>query len=77
MANINVFSDVSEKELLHIYKEILQGREDVLRPRCLDKYIQIIQQEYPLSFGEGWRYAEIFFWEEVARRYFSQIENEE
>lgn len=77
MANINVFSDVSEKELLHIYKEILQSREDGLRPRCLDKYIQIIQQKSPLSFGEGWRYAESYFWEEVARRYFSQIENEE
>lgn len=39
MANINVFSETSEEELLHIYKEILQGREDGLRPRCLDKYI--------------------------------------
>lgn len=77
MAKINVFSETSEEELLHIYKEILQGREDGLRPRCLDKYIQVIQQKYPLSFGEGWRYAENSFWEEVARRYFSQIENEE
>ena len=71
MSKVEVFRDVTFEELKHIYEEILKGREDGLRPRCLDKYIEKVMEIYgTLSFGQAWRYTEGLFWDEVAKRYF-------
>lgn len=71
LSKVEVFRDADFEELKHIYEEILKGREEGLRPRCLDKYIEKVRAIYStLSFGEGWKYTERVFWDEVGRRYF-------
>ena len=68
----NIFKNQSKEQLRYLYEQILIGREDGLRPRCLDDYIRKVQSIYPLTFGEAWRYTENLFWEEIAKRYFSE-----
>lgn len=68
--DLDVFRAADYEELKHIYKEILKGREEELRPRCLDPAIEEVRKVYNMSIGEAWRYAEGLFWEEVGRRYF-------
>ena len=70
----NIFRELAKCELEEIYKKILEGRESGMRPRALDPYIYRIQEKYPLSTREAWDYAERSFWEEVARRYFQNIQ---
>lgn len=69
----NVFEDEPYDILKSLYDDILTNRNDGLRPRSLDKYIEQIQNIYPLNLGEAWRYTENMFWEEVGRRYFDEI----
>lgn len=66
----NPFEDKTDEELKYIYEEIIKAREEGLRPRILDSYIQEIRNNYPLNVTEGWKFTEQLFWEEVARRYF-------
>lgn len=66
----NPFEDKTDEELKYIYEEIIKAREEGLRPRILDSYIQEIRNNYPLNVAEGWKFTEQLFWEEVARRYF-------
>lgn len=68
----NIFENESKEQLGYLYEQILEGRESGLRPRCLDDYIRKVQSNYPLTFGESWRYTEQLFWEEIAKRYFSK-----
>lgn len=69
---MELFSKTSDVELNYIYEEIVKGRENGLRPQCLDIYIRKVRDTYPaLSFGEAWRYAENAFWDEVGYRHFS------
>lgn len=71
MTNIEVFQEESDDELCYIYKQILKGRDDGLRPRCLDKYIEKVRKVYStLSFAEAWRHTEKLFWDEIGKRYF-------
>lgn len=72
----NIFYNTTDAQLRHIYEQILKGRNDGLRPRCLDEYIHQLQKEYPLSFGEAWSYAERMFWDEVGKRYFKRDSSE-
>lgn len=69
-----IFSSLSDKELKKMYEDILLGREEGLRPKCLDPYIKKVQEKYPLSFAEGWAYTEKLFWNEVGRRYFNLVQ---
>ena len=66
----NPFEDKTDDELKDIYKEIFKAREEGLRPRILDSYIQEVCDNYPFNVAEGWKFTEQLFWEEVARRYF-------
>lgn len=71
MSKIEIFRDVNDDELRYIYEQILKGRREGVRPRCLERYIKKVREAYPtLDFGEAWRYAEGLFWVEVGRRYF-------
>lgn len=66
----NPFEDKTDNNLKSIYEEILIAREEGLRPRILDPYIQKVRDVYNLSVSDGWKFTEELFWEEVARRYF-------
>lgn len=66
----NIFENESYETLNALYNDIIREREEGLRPPSLDKFIEQIQKDYPLTVGEAWRYTENMFWEEVARRYF-------
>lgn len=66
----NPFEDKTDNNLKSIYEEILIAREEGLRPRILDPYIQKVRDTYNLSVLEGWKFTEQLFWEEVAKRYF-------
>lgn len=68
-----IFSPLSDMELKKIYTDILQGREEGLRPKCLDPYIKKVREKYPLSFAEGWSYTEKLFWNEVGKRFFNSV----
>lgn len=70
---LKIFEDVSDMQMKYLYEQILQGREDGLRPRCLDEYIREVQKAYRMDFGESWRHTEKLFWDEVGKRYFSLI----
>lgn len=72
----NVFNTCTDPELKTIYKEILSGREEGLRPKIIDPYIEKVREKYPLTFAEGWRYAEKEFWDEVGERFFLKVPNE-
>ena len=66
----NLFENVTDNNLKSIYEEIFIAREEGLRPRILDPYIQKVSDVYNLSVSGGWKFTEELFWEEVARRYF-------
>ena len=66
----NPFEDKTDNNLKSIYEEILIAREEGLRPRILDPYIQKVRDIYNLSVLEGWKLTEQLFWEDVAKRYF-------
>lgn len=74
--SLKLFQDCTDTELKAIYEQIIQRREDGLRPRILDPYIEKVRKAYPLSFGEGWTYAEKEFWDEAGRRFFSNVKDE-
>ena len=66
----NVFENESYEILKSLYIDILNRREEGLRPHSLDPYIEQVQKIYPLTKGEGRRYTENMSWEEVGKRYF-------
>ncbi len=66
----NPFGNETDNELKSIYEEMLKAREEGIRPRILDIYIQEVRNNYPLNVAEGWEFTEQLFFEEVARRYF-------
>ena len=66
----NLFENVTDNNLKSIYEEILIAREEGLRPRILDPYIQKVRDVYNLSVSGGKKITEELVWEEVARRYF-------
>ena len=68
-----LFKNVSDEQLKFLYEQILAGRIEGLRPRCLDEYIRQVQKVFPLSFGEAWSYTEKIFWDEAGKRYFESL----
>ena len=71
-----LFKNVDDTELKHICDEIYKGREEGLRPRILDSYIQKIREIYPVDIAGGWKMVEQLFWEEVGKRYFGGLNND-
>lgn len=70
--NSNIFHNLTKEELELINKDRLKAKEEGLRPRSFDKYIEEIRKIYPLSFAEGWSFVEDLFFEEISKRYFSR-----
>lgn len=70
--NSNIFHNLTKEELELINKDRLKAKEEGLRPRSFDKYIEKIRKIYPLSFAEGWSLVEDLFFEEISKRYFQE-----
>lgn len=68
---MQIFKNEPAARMKELYLDILNGREEGLRPRSLDPYIKEARERLPQStFAEAWRYTEQLFWEEVACRFF-------
>ena len=48
----NPFGNETDNELKSIYEEMLKAREEGIRPRILDIYIQEVRNNYPLNVAE-------------------------
>ena len=68
----NIFSDTGNEEMKAIYKQILAGREEGLRPRILDSYIRKVMSTYHMGFADAWSFTEELFWDEVGKRFFEK-----
>lgn len=68
----NIFSSLTKNELKEINIDRLTAKEEGLRPRSLDKYIEEIRKVYPLTVAEGWSFVQELFFEEVCKRFFEE-----
>lgn len=68
----NLFSNLTNDELKAINKDRLEKKEEGVRPRSFDNFILMAMSKYPLTFAEGWSYAEKDFFEEVCKRFFEE-----
>lgn len=70
----NVFADKTDDELFEIYKDILKGNEEGLRPEAFTPYIKQVREAIGvgMSVFEGWKMVNTMFYEEVAKRFFSK-----
>lgn len=75
MENFNIFKNVSDEEMLEIYKDILGSRVLGMRPRTLDDYAYQIKEKCHFEvLSQATKFAVDLFYEEVASRYFEKIE---
>lgn len=68
----NIFNHLTKEELRQINEDRLKAKEEGLRPRSFDSYIEIIIKKYPLTFSEGWSFVEDLFFEEISKRFFEK-----
>lgn len=68
----NPFKALTKDELQIINEDRLKAKNEGMRPRSFDKFIKEVQEFYPLTFGEGWKYTEELFFEEVLERFFKE-----
>ncbi len=70
----NIFNDITDTQLLEIYKDIINSRELGIMPTTLRPFAEKIKKRYSLSTtGEASSFALNYFYEEVALRFFSFI----
>ena len=68
----NIFSSLTKNELKEINIDRLTAKEEGLRPRSLNKYIEEIRKVYPLTVAEGWSFVQELFFEEICKRFFEE-----
>lgn len=74
MSNLNVFKNVTNEELLEIYKDILGSKELGIGPRSLDPYAREIREKCHFDvFSEATNFVIKLFYEEVASRFFKRM----
>ena len=72
--NFKLFKDVSNEEMLEMYKDILGSKEIGMRPRSLDTYAKKLKETCHFEMlSQGTNFAIEIFYEEVALRYFTNI----
>ena len=72
--NFKLFKDVSDEEMLEMYKDILGSKEMGVRPRSLDTYVKQLKEICHFEmFSQAINFAIELFYEEVAMRYFRNI----
>lgn len=72
--NFKLFKDISDEEMLEMYKDILGSKEMGVRSRSLDPYAKKLKEtcRFEMLFQATNFVIEIFY-EEVALRYFRNI----
>jgi len=71
MIDFKIFKDITDKELLEIYKDILRSKVVGVRSRTLDIFANDIKEKCHLDvFSQATKFTEELFYEEVAMRYF-------
>lgn len=69
-----IFKEVSNKELLEMYKDIIGSKELGLRPRTLDPYAQVLKETCHFEMlSRATDFVIELFYEEVAMRYFENL----
>lgn len=72
--NLKVFENVTNEELLDIYKDIIGSKELGIRPRTTDKYAQQIKEICHFeTFSDATDFVINIFFEEIAMRYFKNF----
>lgn len=72
--NFKLFKDISDEEMLEMYKDILGSKEMGLRPRSLDSYAKQLKETCRFEMlSQATNFVIELFYEEVALRYFRNI----
>ena len=73
MNNFEIFKNVTDAEMVEMYKDIQKSKEEGLRPRRLDEYVNIIKEKCHFEMlSQATDFTVKLFYEEVAKRYFSK-----
>lgn len=72
MIRLNLFTDLSKAQLAQLYEERAKAQEDGLRPRAFDPFINQVEDAFMMRRLDAWRYTEMTFLEEIAKRYFAE-----
>ncbi len=76
MNNFELFKDISDEEMLEMYKDILGSKEMGLRPRSLDSYAKQLKETCRFEMlSQATNFVIELFYEEVAMRYFKTVDN--
>lgn len=76
MDNFKLFKDISDEEMLEMYKDILSSKEMGVRPRCLDPYAKKLKETCRFEMlSQATNFVIELFYEEVAMRYFKTVDN--
>lgn len=72
--NFKLFKDISDEEMLEMYKDILDSKEMGVRPRSLDPYAKKLKETCRFEMlSQATNFVIEIFYEEVALRYFRNI----
>ena len=72
--NFKLFKDVSDDEMLEMYKDILGSKEMGVRPRSLDTYAKQLKEICHFEMlSQATNFVLELFYEEIAMRYFKSI----
>ena len=76
MDNFKLFKDISDEEMLEMYKDILGSKEMGLRPRSLDSYAKQLKETCRFEMlSQAANFVIELFYEEVAMRYFKTVDD--
>lgn len=71
MNEFKIFKNISDDELLEIYKDILESKEFEMSADSLKEYVNKIKEICNFkSASQGYKMTEELFYDEIAMRYF-------
>lgn len=74
MDNFKLFKNVSDEEMLEMYKNIMESKETGMRPKSLDPYAKQLKEACHFEMmSQATNFVIELFYEEVAMRYFNEI----
>lgn len=72
--NFKLFKNISDEEMLEMYKDILGSKEMGVRPRSLDQCARKLKETCGFEMlSQATNFVIEIFYEEVAMRYFRKI----
>ena len=71
MDKFDIFAEIPNLEMKKLYEDILQSREEGLRPLSLDPFVTRLKEICCFeSTSDAIQFAQDLFYKEVAKRYF-------